>query len=522
MAAARARVRPATPIALAQRLVGGRYRTTPSLALISDLLLDSITGDDRRLIISCAPRTGKTLLGAVITPVFCLARDPDASIIVAAHGDELATESSREARRLITEHKDLLGISLAADAGAVGRWRVAGHRGGLWAGAVTGGPVGFGVSRTGILIVDDPVRGAVEADSAAYRRRLYTEFKVALLSRLEPGASCIVLSSRWSEHDLAGQLLAEPGSPWQLINIPAVATAGVFDSLGREPGAPVTNALGRDAAGWAEIRRAVGERTWAAMYLGAPSTPAGALIQRSWIDDHRAPAAPVAPSSIVVAVDPAEGGSATGDKTGIVAAALGRDHRVYLISDASAVLSSDAWANRAAQLAITLGASAIHVEAFQSGVTYTRLISEAIARQAPPHRISVSAWPPRGSGRGRGDAMTRAAGMLAGLENGSCVVGGHLPDLEADMTGWQAHQHCPDAVAAATICFDVLSHSAAGQGVTFIAPTAARLGGGGGVPASRMRGGGMPGRSTVVPIDEALAYRRQLGRVPGGRTGRYR
>lgn len=163
---------------------------------------------------------------------------------------------------------------------------------------------------------------------------------------------------------MAGQLLAEPGSPWRLINIPAVATAGVDDALQRPPGAPVTNALGRDGAGWAEIRRAVGERAWAAMYLGAPSTPAGALIQRSWIDEHRAPTAPVAPSAIVVAVDPAEGGSATGDKTGIVAGALGRDGRVSLISDASAVLTSDSWASRAAALAITLGASAIHVEAY--------------------------------------------------------------------------------------------------------------------------------------------------------------
>lgn len=91
------------------------------------------------------------------------------------------------------------------------------------------------------------------------------------------------------------------------------------------------------------------------------------------------------------------------------------------------------------------------------------------------------------------------------------------------MASWQAHQHCPDAVSAATICWEVLTHSAAGQGITIVAPVpGARLGGGGGVPVSRPRGG-MPVRpATVTQIDEALAYRRQLGRVPGGRTGRYR
>ncbi|HEX9174943.1 MAG TPA: hypothetical protein VF874_02235 [Mycobacterium sp.] len=38
------------------------------------------------------------------------------------------------ARRLIAEHSDLLGIELAQDKSAVGRWRVKGRRGGLLAG----------------------------------------------------------------------------------------------------------------------------------------------------------------------------------------------------------------------------------------------------------------------------------------------------------------------------------------------------------------------------------------------------
>ena len=63
-----------------------------------------------------------------------------------------------------------------------------------------------------------------------------------------------------------------------------------------------------------------------------------------------------------------------------------------------------------------------------------------------------------------------------------------------------------------------------GQGCTIVAPDLTARLGGGGVPASRLRAGGVPGRSaTVVPIDEALAYRRRIGRIAGGRTGsRYR
>jgi hypothetical protein len=70
---------------------------------------------------------------------------------------------------------------------------VAGHRGGMLSGGILSSTTGFGAN---LLIVDDPVKGAAEADSAAYRRRLIAEFKASLLSRLHPGASCVIVMSR--------------------------------------------------------------------------------------------------------------------------------------------------------------------------------------------------------------------------------------------------------------------------------------------------------------------------------------
>jgi len=82
----------------------------------------------RRYIVSTPPRTGKSLLTSVVAPVFALASDPDAQVIVSSYADTLAEEHSREARRLIAEHGEALGIELAQDKSAVGRWRVAGRR----------------------------------------------------------------------------------------------------------------------------------------------------------------------------------------------------------------------------------------------------------------------------------------------------------------------------------------------------------------------------------------------------------
>ncbi|KZF06536.1 hypothetical protein A2J03_24405, partial [Rhodococcus sp. EPR-157] len=381
--------------------------------------------------------------------------------------DQLAEEHSGQARRLVAENKQLLGFEVDSSKSAVDRWLVAGHRGGVLAGGMASPATGFGVSS--LMVIDDPIKGAAEADSPAHRRRLLSAFRSDLLTRLHPGASCVVISTRWHTEDLPGSLLDEGGEQWQHINVPAVSTAGVRDDLCREPGRPVVNPLGYDASDFERIRTSVGSRAWAASYLGTPSSPEGALIMAEWIDAHRLPAAPSRPMRIVVAIDPADSGH--GDQTGIVAGALAPDGSVALIADVSAHLTSDAWANRAVELAITLGASSVVVEGFSAATTYSRLITEAVRAQKPPQHIAVSTWPPKGRSR-VGDAASRSQGMIAAMENGKCRIAGHLPTLKSDMVGWQGHQHQPDRVAAAVIAFDVLDDGANRQGMTIAAPIA--------------------------------------------------
>lgn len=464
IAAVRGRRRPETPAELATALIPG-YRITPAIRLISDELVAAVTEPDARVILTTPPRTGKSVLTSQVLPVWALMRDPDTEVVVKSYGDDLAEEHSAAARRMISENPEVVGISLAADKRSVGRWRVEGHRGGMLAGGILSATTGFG---SDLLIIDDPVKGAQEADSPAYRRRLVNEFRASLLTRLMPGGSAIVVLTRWHEEDIAGELLAEPGSRWRHINIPAVSTAGVPDALEREQtGVAMVSAIGRTAGQFAEIRRGVGERTWAAMYLGVPSTPEGGLIKSQWIDTWRLPVPPASPVKIVVGVDPADSGQ--GDETGIVAASLAADRTTALIADASDRMTSDEWAVRAVRLALDVGASEIAVEAFAAGTTYVRVVKEALARARTNRRIRVTAWPPKGSGRGRGDAMARAAALLQALEVGTCRLAGRHPEWEQQAVGWQAGQHQPDRVAALVIAHDVLTH-AARSGVQFGVP----------------------------------------------------
>ena len=226
----------------------------------------------------------------------------------------------------------------------------------------------------------------------------------------------------------------------------------------------MTTALGE--VDFDAVKREVGSRTWAAMYLGVPSAPEGGLIQRSWLDDHRVPIAPPHPLRTVVAVDPADSGER--DAAGVIAASLTADGRVHVIADRSAKLTSDQWAKAAIALALDVGASEIHVEAFASGTTYVRIVREALALTEGAGHIWVRGWPPKGKPR-KGDAVARSAPMLQALETGRCVISGILPEFEVAATQWQAGQHQPDQLAAAVIAFDVLA-PVAGQQLGFASP----------------------------------------------------
>ena len=463
LAGRRARQPAASPAELARRL-DPNYRVTPTIRLLSDLAVRAVTEPDRRDIVSTPPRTGKSRLLAVWTTVWALSRDPDMQIVLVSYNDALAQAHSRDARQLISEHSEFLGIRISQDKTSVGRWRVDGHEGGLLAAGILSGITGFGAD---LLILDDVLKNAQEADSAAHRRRVLNEYRSTLATRVHPDGSTLLVGTRWHEADLIGSLLGDEPATWCHTNIPAVAETGIPDALGRDQGVAMVSALGRTAESFADLRRSVGSRSWYALFQGVPSSPEGGLIKRDWLDAWRLPAAPLGPIKTVVGVDPSDSGS--GDSCGLVAASVGRDGVVALIADISEPLTAEQWARRAVALAVETGASEIAVETFSAGTTYLAVVADAIRRMRPERAIRVTAWPPKGSGRGRGDAEARSAGLRQALEVGTCRIAGHLPLFEEQAVTWQSGQHQPDGVAAATIAHDVLVNSL-GQQVTFTNP----------------------------------------------------
>ncbi|MHC9292041.1 terminase large subunit domain-containing protein [Mycobacterium sp. LTG2003] len=455
--AMRAKRRPGSPAELA-RLLDPKFRVTPTIRLLSDIAVRSVTQPDERDAVSTPPRTGKSRLLAIWTSVWALMENPDLEIVIVSYSDELAQAHSREVRKIINEHSEFLGYRLARDKTAVGQWRVEGHEGGLLATGINSGVTGFGAD---LMVIDDPVKDAAEADSKAHRKRVLNEFQGTLSTRVHPGGSILLVMTRWHEEDLAGALLKLEPERWRRTNIPAVSDPKIPDALRRPPGVAMISALGFTAEHFAALRRTVGERVWFALYCGEPKSPAGGLVKQKWLDDWRLPVAPARPVFTVVAVDPSDSGE--GDSCGLVATSLTANGVTAMIADRSAPMTSDEWARESVKLAIAVGASQITVEGFAARETYTRVVKDAITRAVERgdlnRDLTVTAWPPKGRPR-VGDAVARSAALLQALEVGNCRLAGHFPDFEARAIAWQAGQHQPDSLAALVIGHDECAHSA--------------------------------------------------------------
>lgn len=471
IAGVRARRRPGSPAELARRL-DPNYRVTPTIKLIDQIAVRSITQPSQRDIVNTPPRTGKSELLAVYLAPWALQRDHDFQIIMTAHTDDLAQEFSRKARQIIRENADYLGFRIAVDKTATGRWTVEARepdgaggyrwsprRGGVLAVGIHSGITGMGAD---FVLIDDPIKSMEEAESVAHRRRVWSAYTSVIAPRVHPGGSICVVHTRWHERDLAGELLAGAPGRWRHVNIPAVADGVTPDALGRPAGAAMVSALGYTAEDFAEFQASLGERVWSALYLGQPKPLAGGLVKREWLEAWRLPAAPRYPVRTVVGVDPSDSGS--GDSCGVVAASITGDGVVAVIADVSAPMTSDQWARAAVDLAVSVGASEIVVEGFAAAATYTRVVREALGRIKTEWPIAVSSWPPKGASR-VGDAVARSAGLLQALEVGTCRIAGHLPEFESAAVLWQAGKHQPDSLAAAVVAFDTLVAGRARRGL---------------------------------------------------------
>jgi predicted phage terminase large subunit-like protein len=292
-------------------------------------------GDVDRLMVLMPPGSAKSTYVSTLFPPWYLARHPNHAVVAASHTAELAERFGRRVRNIVNEHSATLGFVLAPDIQAANQWETTAG-GEYFAVGVLGAVTG---RRADIVIIDDPVKSRLEADSETVRDRVWEWWKADLLTRLKPGAKIVLVMTRWHEDDLGGRLLTEMdagGRKWEVLRLPMEAE--LDDPLGRAPGEPLWPEWFTDDMR-ADANR--DQRTWSALYQQAPAPDTGIYFERSWLrpamsvprrDDMRV----YAGSDYAVTQD-------GGDWTVHVIVGMDPDNRLWLLDLWRGRTASDAW-----------------------------------------------------------------------------------------------------------------------------------------------------------------------------------
>ena len=264
----------------------GQWEPARHLNLLCKYLEAVERGDIKRFIISMPPRHGKSMTVTQTFPSWFIGKNPYRRVIEVSYGDDLARKFGRENKRKVDEFgSELFDVSIPRGASSSTNWSLDGYPGGMISAGVGGGITGEGAD---LLVVDDPIKNRLEAESVTYRERLWSEWQDTLMSRLHPGGRVVLIMTRWHEDDLVGRLLRQDTDyEWTFINLPAIAEEGEPDELGRAPGEPLWPEHGFNEAWARALMRSVGARTWESLYQGHPRPQDGGLFKASMFRSFR-------------------------------------------------------------------------------------------------------------------------------------------------------------------------------------------------------------------------------------------
>lgn len=263
-------------------------------------------GDIKRLMVFMPPRGGKSELISVRFPAWYMGRNPDKFVMATSYSSGHAEEFSGQVKEQFTHPMWPFKARLHRKIRAGGStWRLESrYRGRYTSAGILGGITGKGAH---LLLIDDPIKSRMEADSPKLRHRLWSWYINDARSRLQkPGGAIVLVQTRWHEDDLAGRMIEAwrtGGEEWDVLEIPAVAYMDTLkdpllglrkgeyeDPLGREPGevmwpemwpAEEVFAL-RDGGGDDQVSR----RMWASLYQQRPALESGNLFLREWMNQR--------------------------------------------------------------------------------------------------------------------------------------------------------------------------------------------------------------------------------------------
>ncbi len=291
--------------------------------LIADHLHRVEQGKIDRLIINMPPRHGKSKLASEFLPAWWLGRNPHHKVICASSSQRFARKWGRAVRNTIRSprfQEVFPGVTLSTDSKAALEFLVhkAGSREepGEYNGLGIKGGSGLGAH---LLLLDDPVADAEQADSAAHKDAFRDWYASVAETRLSPDGRVVLIQTRWREDDPAGWIQREfADDGWVVLSLPAVAEQEEQWPLpgGRswirkagEPLWPERWPLQKLERKRAFFMKHGHGRDWWALYQQRPSPAEGTRVKITWFRTYQSPPRELARHCrlIVLSVDSARG-----------------------------------------------------------------------------------------------------------------------------------------------------------------------------------------------------------------------
>ncbi len=263
----------------------GRWKVAGYLQYVCDVVQDFVedASHDRRILcLSLPPQHGKSMSITETLPSWYLGKWPERRVIEISYNDDFAKKFGRRNREKLERFGSVVfDVRLSKSVSNVQEWELDNGVGGMQSrgvgGAITGNPAD-------LILIDDPIKNRMEAESETYRERVWDEWMNSIRTRLAAYGKAIVIMTRWHEDDLVARLLANENGV-EYINIPCEAEED--DPLYRDVGEPLGAVLGKDKA-WldsfkqAYMRANGGKRVWEALFQGNPTSAEGNLFRRHW------------------------------------------------------------------------------------------------------------------------------------------------------------------------------------------------------------------------------------------------
>ncbi len=203
----------------ARRVVPG-FVLYPHTLEIFEAIAPAIVGEPIRTWLAVPPRLGKTTsVLALASYIMCHSR---VNVAYVTCSDELANTKSLELQGMVRRG----GFHLEHGRAKISEWVVEETQARFTSAGIFGSWIGKGFD---LIIPDDLIKNAKEADSALIRETTWRAFSVDIDSRRDnKSASGIVgIGSRLHEDDPGGRIIrGEFGEPFKVISLPAINEAG--------------------------------------------------------------------------------------------------------------------------------------------------------------------------------------------------------------------------------------------------------------------------------------------------------